>query len=101
MVRIGNGDQRREMQDGVAVLHRGPHAVRVPDVARKHLEMAFHLRRAMVQPAPRIERVVEHEGADRLAGPNEGFGQLDPMKPSAPVTRSLAVTSRGTPVHQL
>src|SRR5439155_13458708 len=72
------GDHRREMQDGVAVLHRGTHAVRVPDVAREHLEMAFHLRRAMVEPAPRIERVVENEGADRLAGPNEGFRQVGP-----------------------
>ena len=48
-------------------LHRLPHGIGVANVARHHLEPAFDIGGAVVEPAPGIERIVEHEGADLAA----------------------------------
>ena len=45
VIRIGNRDQGGEMQDSVASLHRGAHAVRIADVAGEHVQLLADLGR--------------------------------------------------------
>jgi hypothetical protein len=39
----------------------------IADIASENLELALHIGSATIQPTPRVERVVEHEGADFIA----------------------------------
>src|SRR4051812_18460966 len=63
MIRIGYRDQRGEMQDGVASLHRGTHAIGIADIAGKYVEFLANLGRRRIEPAVRAHAVVMHERA--------------------------------------
>src|SRR5438132_1645076 len=49
------------MQDRVASLHRGTHAVRIADVAGKYVELFADFGRRRIEPAVRAHAVVMHE----------------------------------------
>ena len=76
VVRIRYGDQGREVQYRVAVLHGGAHAIGVAHIAREHLELALYVCCAAVEPTPGVEGVVHDKGADFVALPNKGFCQV-------------------------
>src|SRR4051812_36136820 len=64
------------MQDGVAALHRVFHAMRITDVPAKNLKVPFDISGAVVEPTPRVERVVQDEGLDAVAGADERLSQM-------------------------
>lgn len=76
VVRIGDGDERGQVEDGVAVGHGSAHPMGVADVAGEDLEVTAHVRGAVVEPAPGIEGVVEHESLDLVAGAHQGLGEV-------------------------
>ena len=53
VIGIGNGDQRRQMQHGIATLHGRAHAVGIADVAGEHLELAAARPRRSGRASPR------------------------------------------------
>lgn len=63
MIRIRNRNQRREVHYRVALLHCAAHPMRIADIAGKYFEFSLHVSCAMIEPAPRIKRVVKNEGA--------------------------------------
>ncbi|CAB5158196.1 unannotated protein [freshwater metagenome] len=48
----------------------------VADVAAEYLKLSFHIHPTTVEPAPTIERVVEHEGAHVVTLSDQGFGEV-------------------------
>ena len=51
VVRVGNGDECRQVQDGVTTGHGGAHPVGIADVAGEYFEMSAHFLGAVVEPA--------------------------------------------------
>ena len=76
MIRVGDGDQRREVEHHLAIAHRSGDAMRIAHIAGDDLETAAHVRRRAVQPAPGAERIVQHEGAHVAARPDERFHDM-------------------------
>ena len=66
-VRVRDGDQGGEVEDGLDPLDRRLHEPRVPDVAEADLDLGAHGRFGLVEPARRPARVVEAEGAHPCA----------------------------------
>ena len=86
MVGERDRDERGEVQHRIAPLHRRLHAVRVANVAGEDVERVAYLLRRVVEPSPRIEGIVEDEGADidslrdqrfHEVGPDEAIGARD------------------------
>ena len=76
MVGVRNGDKCSQMQYRIATSHGFFHPMRIADIACEHLELASHLGCAMLQPAPRVERVVEYKRAHSVALADQGLGQV-------------------------
>ncbi len=76
VIRVRNGDERREVQHRLASCHRDANAMRITHVAGKDLEFPFHFRRTAIEPAPGVERVVIHEGAHVVTGAHERLGEM-------------------------
>ena len=76
VIRVWDGDQRGEMQNAIATLHRLLHTKRITDVACEDVEPSLYVGGTLVEPSPGIEGVVEHESADVVAGSNQRFGEV-------------------------
>ena len=76
MVRVGDPDQGSQVEDGRAVVHRRPDAIRVADIAAEDLESLGHVIVAVVQPATAPEGVVLDEGSDLVSAPNQHLHQV-------------------------
>src|SRR5450756_783688 len=63
MVRERYADQGGEVKGDIDPFHRLAHSVRVADVAHEHVQLALFQGGQRVEPAPRVEGVVEDEGA--------------------------------------
>src|SRR5580700_4748155 len=64
------------MQNGAAILHGDAYTVGITDITCKHVEAAFDIVAATVQPSPGIEGVVEDEGADVISRAYQTFSQV-------------------------
>src|SRR5690606_25323227 len=71
VVRVRDGNERREVKYSPASPERGPNAVGIAYVACEHLEMPPHIVRAMNEPTPGVEGVVQHERAHVVPCPHE------------------------------
>ena len=76
LVRIGDRDQRRQVQHRATALYRAAHRVSVADVAGHHLHVLAQRCRQRVQPAPGIEGVVMDHGAHVVALVQQAFDQV-------------------------
>src|SRR3546814_652874 len=68
--------QRGQGQHGVAIAGGRTHAMRVANVPREDVELAFDVRRALVEPAPRRVRVVQHERPNVVPGAHQRFDEV-------------------------
>ena len=64
-VRVGDRDQCSQVQHNLAFTYRTTNEMQIADIARDHLELAAHIWSCVVQPPPRIERIVKDKCADR------------------------------------
>src|SRR5687768_9708907 len=69
------------MQHGIAPRHGVEHAVRVADVAGDDFELSSHVGVRVVEPAPRVERVVQDERTDVISRANERLSQVRSYEP--------------------
>ena len=96
-IAVRDGDERRQMKDGVHTSARLLHEAGVADVTQPHIQALLDRRFGVVQPAQRSVRVVEAEGAYVGAQRDEALGQMAPDE--AVGTRHQDLASR--PAHGL
>lgn len=94
VIGIGNGNQGGKVQYDIAAFHRRVNTVRIADVAGEHFELSYDIRRSVIQPAPRVERVVKHEGAHLVALAHERLDQVRPDEAVGPGHQILHFTPR-------
>jgi hypothetical protein len=76
VVRVWDRYERGKVEYIFAPTHRGFHAMRITHVTSEHFELPAHIGRALVQPAPRVEGIVEHERPHGMPLPHESFGDV-------------------------
>jgi hypothetical protein len=76
VVRVGDRDQRRQVEDGLAALHGCIHCARVGDITRQQLDLSLDLGGQVGQKAGRAARVIVYEGPQAVASPHQRFGQV-------------------------
>lgn len=64
------------MQNGIAPLHRGLDAEWIANVSGNDLEFALDVGIALVEPTPRVERVVLNECTNVVPFPNKQLGEV-------------------------
>ena len=64
------------MQHSIAAAHGFIDPMRIAYVTSKNLDVLFNLSRRVVQPPPRIERVIHHESANRIPFAHKRLGQV-------------------------
>ena len=99
MVGVRNGDQRGQVQHRVAALHGRAHAVGVAHVAGERLEFTLDILAAAVKPAPRIERVVQHEGANVVTRAHQRLGEVGTDKTVGAGDQNLFHTNSFNNIH--
>ena len=76
VVRIRNRNQRSQVQNNLLTFDCFIDTVRVANVAGEDVDAFANCFVTLVQPSPRIKRVVEHEGSHLMSVPDQ---RLDDM----------------------
>jgi hypothetical protein len=78
VVTEGNADQRGQVEDLGASLHRRADTVGVRNVTGKDFDLVQYLRGQRIHPAPAVEGVVMHEGPHAMPATNKLLHQMTP-----------------------
>ena len=76
VIGIRNSDQGREVHDGFAVRHGGAHPVGIAHITRKYIYFISGFFGNAVQPAPRIEAIIQHKSANIVASGNKRVNKV-------------------------
>ena len=81
MIGIGDGDQCRQVQYCIAILHGGVSNMSIAHVICEHIYLLMSVFGAVVYPDPRAETIVEYEAAHIVAGGNERLNEMGTDEP--------------------